>query len=243
MFLSQQRLGPQGGTLAFAVHNAGSAEEMYGVGGSVEHWNGERWETHLLFGAALRFWHTFGTTVAPGAELAVPDIGLIAAPGAFGPVEWLTVPALEPGWYRLVRTTNDDRSVTGRFEIVDDAVGPIDFGDPGAPALDLNPAVAAPGVSAFGVNVTHPSIGTSVELAAYHAGLAGSGTVERWDGAAWITVGPVTFEARTSNLGGFDESVSVAVDLAPGVYRITRPHTDGTALAGELFVADGPLVG
>jgi hypothetical protein len=243
MYLSQRRFGTQGGTLAFSVHNDGGAEQMYGVSGSIERWNGERWETHRLFGSALRFWHSLGTTVVPGEELAVPDIGLIASPGAFGPVEWLTIPPLEPGWYRLARSTNADLPVSGRFEVVDDAVDQIDFGAADAPALDLNPAVVTAGTTTFAVNVTHPSIGTLEALIAYHAGLARGGTVERWDGTTWTVAGNATFDTGPAELGGFDETVTVPADLTPGVYRITRSHTDGTTLTGELFVAAGPPAG
>ncbi|MBA2576214.1 MAG: hypothetical protein H0V05_06155, partial [Euzebyaceae bacterium] len=126
MFLSHRQVSSEGQRVALAMTPA-AGHILYGIQMDLEHFDGEAWEFFAPVGTALTFWERPGNVhidVDPD-EVVYLDIGLSASPDRPGELEWVSLPALEPGWYRFVRS--DGGTVRAApFEVVDSAapVGP-----------------------------------------------------------------------------------------------------------------------
>jgi hypothetical protein len=121
---------PAGGPVAFAVvvpPGSGPATTSGGVDGELERLEGSAWTSVGQFGASLDFWGGFGSVVGPGEELAIPAIGLTVPERGVGALEFLMIPKLEPGRYRL-----RSGSVTGEFDVRIDAPPPPRLASNGA---------------------------------------------------------------------------------------------------------------
>jgi hypothetical protein len=221
-----------GGPIAFAVvvpPGSGTAVTSGGVAGTLERLEGSQWKIAGQFGASLDFWGGFGSVVGPGDELAVPAIGLSAPAEGVGVLEFVMLPKLEPGRYRL-----RSGEVTGEFDVRSDApaLPPLKGQERGGLGLlAVSPAL----MSTTGGPITiTPNVGSSIEeLNEFTRDLGSEADVERWTDTGWRPehTYPVT-PAPISN------SSSVAITLpalAEGMYRVVRHHPRGD-LSREFWV-------
>lgn len=234
LFLSHPVLGTDGGLLAVTVVNRSEQPQTFGLGGQVEHWDGDGWQPFGAFAGALVFYGGPGQFVGPDEELAVPDIGLVAPPGAAGPPEFVMVPALEAGWYRLSR---DGATIAGILQI-DDAPGDRgpELVGPGNVVLEV-PAALLPPEQPRQVRpvVTRGSPDQAPMDGTFPAEIR----LEGWNTSQWRLLAelPVDFEPPPPHANVRE----VAVDLPPlpsGAYRLVWVSSQIGEVPGHFWVTE-----
>ncbi|MDQ3974449.1 MAG: hypothetical protein M3276_08990, partial [Actinomycetota bacterium] len=242
MFLSHERFPTKGGVLAFAVVNHDGAEFAYGVGGSFDRWDGGEWQPHRRFVSSLTGWSRAGSVYDPGDPIGIPDIGLVAAAGQTGSLEWLQLPRLEPGWYRLTHNSSDsDRVAAGIIEVsAQPGTLAPDLTGPGEqPILGVQPFLLPAGQHEIRVVATAPSINTADQAAAFDATLAPTVALQHWVDGGWetLTVLPVDTSPQPPVRNTKEVAVTLPA-LDTGAYRLLRDSTAVAPLPGHLWVTD-----
>lgn len=103
----------------------------YGVAGSLERWDGQGWVEQFVFATQPPTGGWPGRVEFPSEEFMVEAIGYAAGPEhPIGVVEALNLPRLEPGTWRLVKSTAPDPA-SAVFDVIDGAA--VD------PVLDTTP--------------------------------------------------------------------------------------------------------
>jgi hypothetical protein len=224
LWMNTRVIPPAGGPVAFAVvvpPGSGPATTSGGVDGELERLEGSAWTSVGQFGASLDFWGGFGSVVGPGEELAIPAIGLTVPERGVGALEFLMIPKLEPGRYRL-----RSGSVTGEFDVRIDAPPPPRLASQergGLGLLTVSPALVS---TQGGPIILTADVGSSIdELTTFTAELGPDADVDQWTGGAWQPRG--TFRvtpAPVSNLA----AVAITLPRLPeGMYRVVRHHPRG----------------
>jgi hypothetical protein len=221
-----------GGPIAFAIvvpPGSGPAVTSGGVSGTLERLDRSQWKIVGQFGASLDFWGGFGSVVGPDDELAVPAIGISAPAQGVGSLEFVTLPTLEPGRYRL-----RSGEVTGEFDVRSDApaLPPLKGQERGGLGLlGVSPALMP---TTGGPIMITPNVGSSMEeLNEFIRDLSAEADVERWTDTGWRPehTYPVT-PAPISN----SSSVAITLPGLPeGMYRVVRHHPRGD-LTREFWV-------
>lgn len=234
IWLSSATLPPGGAPLAVAVMNPADRYLSYGVAGTFDHWDDHRWVSAGGWGGSLDFWGGFGG-VSDGSGV-VPDIGLGAAPHGVGTMEYLNIPSLEPGWYRL----GVGSRAFGVFQVV--------AGAPPAPAVTNPPTLTAhsallpPRGGQLRLVAFPPITGvqTSDQVMQFNQQLAPSATLERLEGPSWVEVATLRVHPATPPLRNTAEVAVTIPPLAPGSYRLIRASPSLGNLARQIWVIDPP---
>ncbi|CAN5435415.1 hypothetical protein BH23ACT7_BH23ACT7_03680 [soil metagenome] len=229
MFLSHRRVGSEGQRVALAMTPA-AGHILYGIQVDLEHFDGEAWEFFAPVGTALTFWERPGNVhidVDPD-EVVYLDIGLSASPDRPGELEWVSLPALEPGWYRFVRS--DGGTVRAApFEVVDSAapVGPDLGSEPSkGTTLEVSPSL-----------VSGPQLVRLVPVGGGPKLAEGDVVVERAEGSGWVEHARVQPDVDPDPVvGNAFEAALELPELDAGAYRLTATDRDGTARVGYVFV-------
>lgn len=226
LWLSASRLPVDGGHLAVAAVNPTDRALTYGVMGYLDRWDGHGWVGAGQWSGALDFWGTFGNFAE---QVTIPAIGIGAAPHRLGPVEYLAVPALPSGWYRL-----GVQGAYGLLQVAADAAAAIDITNPSA--LTASPTLI-------------PTTGSDVRLGASPAPgmrpdtfagvtktLAPFVTLEGLEHGAWSEVSRLKV-----NTGPADPAQTIRVPpLAAGWYRLTRVSPTLGALHRHIWTLEPP---
>jgi len=200
------------------------------VAATLERWDGAAWRLVAPVDTALTFWERSGRVhfgVSP-QELVVELIGLSASPDRPGELEWVRLPALEPGWYRFVRS--DGGTVRAApFEVVDSAapVGPDLGSEPSkGTTLEVSPSL-----------VSGPQLVRLVPVGGGPKLAEGDVVVERAEGSGWVEHARVQPDVDPDPVvGNAFEAALELPDLDAGAYRLTATDRDGTARVGYVFV-------
>lgn len=138
LWMSHRRVTAHGQGILFAVVSPEDRID-YGVSGSLERWGGRGWVEERVFATQPPDGGWPGRVALPSEEFAVEAIGYTAGPEhPIGVVEALDLPPLEPGTWRLVKSTQPDPA-SAVFDVVDgDAVEPVLDTTP--TSLDAHPA-------------------------------------------------------------------------------------------------------
>jgi hypothetical protein len=232
VWVSSDPLPPSGGDLAIVVVNHSDVQgPTFGVSGGLQRWDGSTWQDHRQATFCIDFWLCTGSLHALGEEVAVPSIGVTAPPGSTSGMLAVHIEGLEPGWYRIVVADG----VEGRFEVEDGAPtpapiapsGPIGAGET---ALIPSPPVVAPDGGTLSLSVelaTNDGPTTAEDVAALQDALSTEGSIQWFDGGAWVDTGERSALARVES-EALGEGLAVDVPpLAAGGYRIEVQRTDG----------------
>jgi LysM repeat protein len=250
---SHPRVASSGQTISLAVVNGSGEDFGYGADGLLQRWDGTDWAPAGFVVPARTGWESGGTVALPDGTgtVEVPAILYTAPSGGAGEPEWLTLPALDPGWYRLVRgddtqtdddaqarQVDDDQLATAVFEVLaaDEPVQPA-LDVPGEdPYLGLD--VAAVGPTGGPLDMV-PSQGTDVAGRADGERAEGSAQLSRWDPDGWSAPQTTSVQLRPEQPLTSDQAVRVDIPpLDPGFYRVQIPAADGGQLTGYLWVND-----
>lgn len=232
LWMNTRVVPTDGGPVAFAVvvpAGGGPAMTSGGVEGALDRLDGSTWKAVGRFGASLDFWGGFGTVVGPDDELAVPAIGLAVPVQGAGPLEFVTLPELEPGRYRL-----RSGEVTGEFDVRSGAptLPPLKGqGRDGLGLLTVSPALMPTSGGPITITAVYGSSGD--ELSAFARDLSAGADVEQWSGTGWTP--QATYPGLPAPI---TDSASVAITLprlAEGMYRVVRHHPRGD-LTREFWV-------
>jgi hypothetical protein len=234
LWLSSTTLPPTGGPLALAMVNPTATAIGYGVAGKVERWSGTGWDIANSWASSLDFWGGFGSFANPNEDFAVPAIGLNASAGGAGAIEFVRVPPLEPGFYRL---SHD--GVGGILTIAEGAPEPppLQGQVPSAIGLmNVSPALVAPAGGPIVVSAEPISIDGSQSrdnIDAFQKSLEPGARIERWDGAAWQAVVAIDTLTAVPERPG---AVSLTVPALPeSMYRVVR-HAPKGDISREFWV-------
>ncbi len=237
LWLSATKVPTAGADLAVFIVDPTASGDTWGVGVSLERWDGADWGDRQRGSVCMAFWGCVGG-VDPTGNAGVPDIGLSADAG-MGPLTWFTTKGLAPGWYRLASTSNEGTVAAGQFEVRDDAPEQPPA-DPGLPtSLLVQPPLRLATMSGSSALVTPSEEAFSGVDAAWWNGPA---TVLRWapsatgTGMVWVAEGPASpVLGVASDLGG--RSVELGM-REPGAYKIMVEAPSGAVLEGRFWVED-----
>jgi hypothetical protein len=251
LWLSEEVLPPEGGDLAVVIVDPTATGDTWGVAGALEVWDGAAWSSVDFAQVCMDFWGCPGEV---GGRREVALIGLAAQP--VGPLTWLRTGPLEPGWYRLVQTSNEGTAAAGQFEVrieapssppshrggahleVEPAVlfaDPALRADPASPLPPPQTSVPQVGEAPRGVRITGVSVGAEVPRAWQDGGRR----FERWDGARWVAA---SIEVVGGISPGIEPSDPLLLELelpAPGAYRILS-DTEEATIEGRFWVVGEP---
>jgi hypothetical protein len=195
--------------------------ETYGVLGRVQRWTGARWQDAGSFSSGLDVWGVSGRTYPPGAAAPARTIGAGAPAGGTGPLEWLDVGRLQPGYYRLGHRASARSGTAWGLLQVRTTGAPVAFRQPQGPAILAVPAGVRSGrVQDVPVSVVAPQAATEADR---RVAVAVGATVrlERADGDGWAAVeGAERLPLRPRPTGGTDAYSVILPGLDAGLYRL-----------------------
>lgn len=224
--VSHSQVGGEGQVIALAVVSPPGRSFSYGVRAAVESWTGDEWRRIGTASTSLTSWTYRGRFAASDVGLRAPLIQFVASEAESGPLEWFTVPGLEPGWHRLNRSI-DGISQTAPFEVLSDSglVGP-DLQDESTPGelMDLRPALSAAGGEVLAIPFGGP--GLSPQYA----------TLQQFGSGGWRAVHSVQVSIPESPSASPFEGVLKLPDVASGMYRVVAIDAAGAERRGYLFV-------
>lgn len=239
LWLSATDIPTAGADVAVQLVDPTRAGDTYGVAAQVERWDGERWVDPVHAALCTDFW---GCTGEIGGSGAVPDIGLSAESGR-GPLTWLRVEGLEPGWYRLSQTANEGTVATASFRVGDDAAAQPPSDVTGNAHLGVEPAVRTTAMSSTMATVRLVVHEVTTGIPVPERWQDGVVRVERWEDGGWGT-GFVGDGLQLTPSTDPDQPDAYTVDLGPwppGTYRLAIGTDDVTAtptLEGRFWVVD-----
>lgn len=227
MSMTHSEVRSAGQRIAFAIiADVASARLEYGISGRLERWDGRGWIWYADFGSSRAPWR--GGLVSDGGPLEYPAVALVIEEGArFGPLEWLDVPALPQGWFRLVRDT-------ALF------VGTAPFMT--VPTLDPDSVtLEGPDSEEDGMSLA-PSVihAPSVVRAVAGDGVALSGdwaTVQSFANGTWLDTAVVAMDtAPVEVVGHVNEAALTLPALSVGVHRVVAQGPTGQERLGFVLV-------
>lgn len=216
LWLSATTLPSTGTNLAVAVLNPTGIALSYGVLGSLERWGGHGWVSIGTWGGNLDQWGGFGKVIPESDSASALAIGLSAPVHGVGDVEYVAVPPLKQGWYRL--------GVDGAFGVLRVDAGPStapDVTDP--PTLTANPALLpASGGEVQIVGFPPPTgVQTLAGVMQFNQALAPSVILQRAEGSSWRAV--ATLHVHPPSQEGYPAAAAVTIPSMPaGSYRLVR---------------------
>lgn len=236
LWLSATDVPTAGADVAVQLVDPTLSGDTYGVAARVERWDGEQWVDPVHAALCTDFWGCPGEIRGSGA---VPDIGLSARSGR-GPLTWLRIEGLEPGWYRLSQTANEGTVAAAPFRVREDAPAQPPSDVTGNAHLAVEPPVRTTAMSSTGATVRLVVTGGMPESDGWQDGVV---RVERWEDGGWRT-GFVGGGLHLTPSTDPDQPDAYTVDLGPwppGTYRLAIGTDDVTAaptLEGRFWVVD-----
>lgn len=232
LVLSHEQVASTGQTITLAVVNASDSEFSYGADGALERWDGAAWEEVADVVLSRTWWESGGGVAGPeNPNLALPDIQYSAPPGGAGEPEWLTLPMLDTGWYRLVRGGGSRQAMAVfRVVAVDEPLEPVLAVPWEDSYLSLDVAAIGPAgglldmVPAEGSEVTGRPHGEDIERAAQ---------LSRWEQGEWTSSRGAALDLDPDEPVGNTRAVRVSIpQLDPGFWRSrSRRPTAGSSPA------------
>jgi hypothetical protein len=215
-------------------HNGPDA--VFGVGASIDRWNGRSWVPHRVVQMGRDPWHCTGEPRKRSDDFAIPTVGLAVRVGVPGPPERFTTKGLGKGWYRISQEANGGAVAPAIFGIVEgaDPIAPLDAA--GEPAISVAPVLVAPAGATVQLSPLVPPINgvsTRADVERAIAGLSETAAIERWDGQDWKPVATISLQPSPQNSMGRRAEIPA---LAAGDYRMVRVGPNG-AHTGRFWVA------
>jgi hypothetical protein len=226
LHLSDIVIPPSGADVMVVVQNDGTDPVTHGMGADIERWDGADWAVV----------HEQG---------AVYPVGRSALPGSVGPSERFTIPALEPGWYRLRKDITDAGSATGTFLVTADAPPTVDLGSTAVDRLEITPPVVfiprcvPQGGCGIRISVVLAETQDAAAIDVVETSLDDGARLDRWVDGTWVADSDLDFEIENRIDWQRDAGQRMAQlpqDLTPGAYRVVRTDPDGAELTGVFSV-------
>jgi hypothetical protein len=237
LWLSATEVPPGDSELLAAVVSA--VDATFGVGASIDRWNGTEWVPHANIELCRDHWHCTGVPQIPHERtFRVRGIGVPVGPLAPGSAGRFSVEGLEEGWYRI-RQESDDLVAAGVLHVTDDAPTPPSLRPADSIGLSIEPMLWGEGGGDAILGALDPSRSSSDDpVLPVMAPLAGSeaALLERWDGSTWASVGHVDLhppDERGAQSGAV--ATTRIPPLTEGAYRIVR-EVDGAQAVAHFFI-------
>ncbi len=243
LWLSSRRLPRTGGVLAMSVLNFSSNEFRYSLQGSVEFAGAEGWAGFARFGSTLDQSGLVGE-VQPHRKLARRLIAVVAPSLGTGPIEFVRIPELPIGRYRLSHCDVSEVSglcASGEFVLGDGMPlpGPVGKGRAAGAWLCTEPTVV-PNGNTNEVTIRAFASGDDMGNSSY-APLDGhfrdTVDLEEWHETGWTRVnGPLTVAGLVDACFGSRRETVTIPRLPEGTYRLLRNHAELGDLEGVFWV-------
>jgi hypothetical protein len=214
--------------------NPTDAALLFGVAGTFERWDGQGWAYVGDWHGNLDQWGGFGE-VSHGSG-AVPAIALAAPVHRAGPVEYVNIPSLSPGWYRL--------GVAGTaFGLLRVAAGA-----PPAPVVTNPPTLTAdrvlvsPAGGDVGLVGFPPPTGVQTfdEVMQFNQNLAPATALERLQGDTWVHIASLNVHPAIPPLIHPAEAAVTVPATPPGSYRLVRSSPTLGDIYRQIWVIEPP---
>lgn len=241
-WIGPDRVPPGDHTVAVVLVNRGGVDRTFGVETTVERWDGHAWRPFGRTNLCQDHWRCVATVDTTGGPDGAEGIGVGAPAHGVGSAELLGTAGLDPGWYRVVRTTHEGVVARGVLEVVDGAPAPAPHTPRDLPWLAVQPAVVPPDggrVTLVPYVPAHDGVLTAEMVEDAVAGLGASARVDRWSEAGWVEGVTEIALVPEEHDSGTSTTFAETGPLEPGTYRVVR-RGDGRALEGLFWVDDVP---
>jgi hypothetical protein len=235
LWVSATKIPPSGGDLAVAVVNPTNTTLSWPGNGSLDRWNGQRWVTTATWTGSLDQWGGFGglTHDSGGANTLLL---LTADAHHVGAVQYLDMPSLKPGWYRL--------GVEGKaFAVLQVALGTTAPTLTNPPNLTVSPELLPISGGEVGLDGFPPNTGvvTYDQVKLFNEQLSPSVILQKLHGTAWVEI--ATLQAKEPPPSYIEHPAGVGVmipPLGPGAYRLVRHSPTEGDLARQFWAIQPP---
>lgn len=241
MLLSPAPFPASGGPLALTVVNRSAQDFSYGVDGQLDKWEDGAWQPVGRFASALTSWHGIGQVEGGDEPVFKNDIRLSALPRTAGPLEWLSLPRLEPGWYRFTRSSVDDeqRVAAAILRVSEDAEGPELTAPGDGPVLNLEPAALEPGAHRLRFALTAPEQNRGEDIPDLRASMAQMADLEAWVDSTWKEVAELEVDMNpTEPRGNLYEWAVRLPNLDAGAYRLVQDSNTAGPVVGHFWITE-----
>lgn len=239
LWLSATRV-PLGPTELVAVLiNHDGTDATFGVGATVERWDGRTWVPHRQVLLCMDHWSCTARLGPLDEQQDVPAIGLGATVEHPGPVERFTTDGLDVGWYRLSQQANEQVVAAAIFEVASDASAPAPLWPIDRPAISVSPPLLDRSGGSVTLSPLVPDAGDVSDYERAVTGLTETASVERWDGEAWAQVTDIAL-GQAPPQASLTERTATMPPLEPGSYRLVRTGPLGPQV-GSFWVLEPQL--
>ena len=217
-----------GGEVALSVDNPTDKDVRYGVGGTVDRWNGFRWVPFCYFVPANAGWDGAGRLHPLAGGGLVFQVAVTARAHLTGPVWWVAIRGLTSGFYRF---TND--GIPGVLEISDRSPAhPPTLPDSG-PILRIKQGIESGEEADLAVSPEVTNGENAVAAGTTLGRLTGAVTLERQDARGWAPLASLAAEPAQGQRLNFIVHLPA---LQPGFYRLSRTSTLAGNIRGVFWV-------
>ncbi len=217
-----------GSEVALSVANPTDKDVRYGVGGTVDRWNGSRWLPFRYFVPANAGWDGAGRLDPLTGGGLVFQVAVTARAHLNGPVWWVAVRGLTSGFYRF---TND--GIPGVLEVSDrSSVYPPTLPGSG-PILRVARGVESGEEADLAVSPEVTNGQNAVAAGTTLGRLTGAVTLERQDARGWAPLASLAAGPASGQRLNFIVHLPA---LQPGFYRLSRASTLAGNIRGVFWV-------